>query len=115
MYSCNYNLFESSWRLFFFFVFGNSFGAILLVLTTPLLHDFYNYGPKDPEFVPLLHEFLQCVALFHWDEELNSKEATQEEGSQSQNSLDIPKKSTVQDWTVLSGLGVSTDCGAASD
>ena len=50
------------------FVFGNSFGAFLLllhlVLTTPLLHDFYNYSPKDPEFVPLLTEFLQCIALF---------------------------------------------------
>ncbi|KAK2647240.1 hypothetical protein Ddye_022435 [Dipteronia dyeriana] len=30
---------------------------------------------------------LRCIALFHWDEELNSKEAIQEEGSQSQNSL----------------------------
>ncbi|KAI9194801.1 hypothetical protein LWI28_009295 [Acer negundo] len=38
--------------------------VLYLVLTTPLLHDFYNYGPKDTEFVPLLHEFLQCVALF---------------------------------------------------
>ncbi|XP_031261066.1 uncharacterized protein LOC116134040 [Pistacia vera] len=50
------------------FVIGNTFGAFLLlvhlVLITPLLFDFYNYGPMDPEFVPLLNEFLQNIALF---------------------------------------------------
>ncbi|XP_044498214.1 uncharacterized protein LOC123220211 [Mangifera indica] len=50
------------------FVIGNTFGAFLLlvylVLITPLLFDFFNYSPKDPEFVPLLNEFLQSIALF---------------------------------------------------
>ncbi|XP_044484632.1 uncharacterized protein LOC123210375 [Mangifera indica] len=50
------------------FVIGNTFGAFLLivhlVLITPLLFDFYNYSPKDPEFVPLLNEFLQNIAFF---------------------------------------------------
>ncbi|XP_074319527.1 uncharacterized protein LOC141656513 [Silene latifolia] len=50
------------------FVFGSSFGAYLLLLhllfSTPFLYEFYNYGPAQPEFFSLLHEFLQNVALF---------------------------------------------------
>ncbi|KAL9225199.1 hypothetical protein vseg_001148 [Gypsophila vaccaria] len=50
------------------FVFGSSFGAYLLLLhllfTTPFLYEFYNYGPAQPEFFSLLHEFLQNAALF---------------------------------------------------
>ncbi|KAH6757079.1 HR-like lesion-inducing protein-like protein [Perilla frutescens var. hirtella] len=49
------------------FVLGSSFGAHLLIyyliLTTPLLHDFYNYKAGKPEFFRILHEFLQCAAL----------------------------------------------------
>ncbi|XP_047336288.1 uncharacterized protein LOC124939877 [Impatiens glandulifera] len=51
----------------FLFVFGSPFGAYLLlnylILTTPLLYDFYNYSSDDREFHRLLEEFLQCLAL----------------------------------------------------
>ncbi|XP_075504781.1 uncharacterized protein LOC142542174 [Primulina tabacum] len=49
------------------FVLGSSFGAFLLmfylILTTPILYDYYNYGIGEPKFFTLLHEFLQCVAF----------------------------------------------------
>ncbi|CAH8391822.1 unnamed protein product [Eruca vesicaria subsp. sativa] len=49
------------------FVVGNIFGAYLLafylVIVSPILYDFYNYGPKDRQFSLLLTEFLQSVAL----------------------------------------------------
>ncbi|XP_057476081.1 uncharacterized protein LOC130764058 [Actinidia eriantha] len=52
----------------FLFVFGNSLGAYLLLYhlayTTPLLYDFYNYNYGEPEFMALLQEFLQGIALF---------------------------------------------------
>ncbi|KAL0388442.1 UNVERIFIED_CONTAM: Actin-related protein 9 [Sesamum radiatum] len=45
------------------FVLGSSFGAYLLIyyliLTTPLLYDFYNYKVGQPKFFGLLQEFLQ--------------------------------------------------------
>ncbi|KAJ7954744.1 HR-like lesion-inducing protein [Quillaja saponaria] len=50
------------------FVFGSNAGSFLLllhlVLTTPLLYDFYNYGSNKPEFSLLLNDFLQRAALF---------------------------------------------------
>ncbi|CAH9102835.1 unnamed protein product [Cuscuta epithymum] len=50
------------------FVFGNPLGAHLLMyyllFITPFLHDFYNYKFEEPQFTPLLHDFLQNVALF---------------------------------------------------
>ncbi|CAI9778607.1 unnamed protein product [Fraxinus pennsylvanica] len=50
------------------FVFGGSTGAFLLIyyliFATPLLYDFYNYNVGEPEFVRLLSEFIQSVALF---------------------------------------------------
>ncbi|CAH9104949.1 unnamed protein product [Cuscuta europaea] len=50
------------------FVFGNPLGAYLLMcyllFITPFLHDFYNYKFGEPQFIPLLHDFLQNVALF---------------------------------------------------
>ncbi|KAL8515729.1 hypothetical protein ACS0TY_014420 [Phlomoides rotata] len=49
------------------FVLGSSFGAYLLIyyliLTTPLLYDFYNYTAGKPQFFRLLNEFLQYAAL----------------------------------------------------
>ncbi|KAK6145973.1 hypothetical protein DH2020_019842 [Rehmannia glutinosa] len=49
------------------FVLGSTFGAFLLIfyliLTTPLLYNFYNYNVGEPQFFRLLHEFLQCAAL----------------------------------------------------
>ncbi|CAF2262078.1 BnaA08g27830D [Brassica napus] len=49
------------------FVVGNIFGAYLLVVylvvVSPILYDFYNYGPQDREFSLLFTEFLQSVAL----------------------------------------------------
>ncbi|KAM7485211.1 hypothetical protein LguiA_001220 [Lonicera macranthoides] len=52
----------------FLFVFGSSLGAYFLLynllLTTPLLYDFYNYEYGEPQFIQLLQEFLQRVALF---------------------------------------------------
>ncbi|KAL6548320.1 hypothetical protein OROGR_008741 [Orobanche gracilis] len=39
------------------FMLGSSFGAFLL-------YDFYNYKLGEPHFLRLLHEFLQCAALF---------------------------------------------------
>ncbi|XP_010457476.1 PREDICTED: uncharacterized protein LOC104738952 [Camelina sativa] len=49
------------------FVIGNIFGAYLLavylVVVSPILYDFYNYGPEDRQFSLLLTEFLQSVAL----------------------------------------------------
>ncbi|GAV82381.1 HR_lesion domain-containing protein [Cephalotus follicularis] len=54
----------------FLFVFGNSFGAYLLIFylvllatTTPFLYDFYNYNLNDPEFSIHLNDLLQIVAL----------------------------------------------------
>ncbi|CAN8247816.1 unnamed protein product [Cochlearia groenlandica] len=50
------------------FVIGNIFGAYLLafylVVFSPILYDFYNYGPQERHFTLLLTEFLQSVALF---------------------------------------------------
>ncbi|GFY84969.1 HR-like lesion-inducing protein-like protein [Actinidia rufa] len=52
----------------FLFVFGSSLGAYLLLYhlayTIPLLYDFYNYNYGEPEFMALLQEFLQGIALF---------------------------------------------------
>ncbi|MFQ6620835.1 hypothetical protein Gotur_003205 [Gossypium turneri] len=57
------------------FVFGHGFGAFLLIVyllvSTPILHDFYNYGPDEPRYNILLGDFLQCVAqcgalIFFW-------------------------------------------------
>ncbi|XP_042062453.1 uncharacterized protein LOC121806470 [Salvia splendens] len=49
------------------FVLGSSFGAYLLmyylILTAPLMYDFYNYEAGKPEFFRVLCEFLQCAAL----------------------------------------------------
>ncbi|KAG6393403.1 hypothetical protein SASPL_147644 [Salvia splendens] len=49
------------------FVLGSSFGAYLLmyylILTTPLMYDFYHYEAGRPEFFRVLSGFLQCVAL----------------------------------------------------
>ncbi|XP_022722452.1 uncharacterized protein LOC111279707 [Durio zibethinus] len=45
------------------FVFGHGFGAFLLfvylLVSTPILYDFYNYGPKEPRYSVLLSDFLQ--------------------------------------------------------
>ncbi|XP_007035054.2 PREDICTED: uncharacterized protein LOC18603176 [Theobroma cacao] len=50
------------------FVFGHGFGAFLLgaylLVSTPLLYDFYNYGPNEPQYSALLSDFVQCVAQF---------------------------------------------------
>ncbi|KZV48199.1 hypothetical protein F511_10785 [Dorcoceras hygrometricum] len=47
------------------FVLGSGFGAFLLilylVLTSPVLYDFYNSDVGEPEFIRLLHEFLQVI------------------------------------------------------
>ncbi|XP_057433909.1 uncharacterized protein LOC130726621 [Lotus japonicus] len=50
------------------FVFGSTLGAFFLLLhqglTTPLLHDFYNYGPSKPEYHLLLNDFMLNTAVF---------------------------------------------------
>ncbi|VFQ63355.1 unnamed protein product [Cuscuta campestris] len=50
------------------FVFGSPLGAYLLmcylIYITPFLYDFYNYKFGESHFFPLLHDFLQNVALF---------------------------------------------------
>uniref|UniRef100_A0A2P2JFD0 Uncharacterized protein n=1 Tax=Rhizophora mucronata TaxID=61149 RepID=A0A2P2JFD0_RHIMU len=44
------------------FIFGNLLGAYLLVfyliVGSPILYDFYNYGQDEPEYHSLLNEFL---------------------------------------------------------
>ncbi|RDX74475.1 hypothetical protein CR513_45776, partial [Mucuna pruriens] len=49
------------------FIFGNSFGAFLLLLhqliATPIHYDFYNYDSKDKEFTQLFINFTQNMAL----------------------------------------------------
>ncbi|KAJ8763305.1 hypothetical protein K2173_001443 [Erythroxylum novogranatense] len=49
------------------FIFGSLSGAYLLLLnllvTSPILYDFYNYGRDGHEYSTLLNEFLQNVAL----------------------------------------------------
>ncbi|XP_059447446.1 uncharacterized protein LOC132178888 isoform X1 [Corylus avellana] len=49
------------------FVFYSTLAACLmllhLVLTTPILYDFYNYPPDQPQYHFLLNEFLQSTAL----------------------------------------------------
>nr|KJB11830.1 hypothetical protein B456_002G025000 [Gossypium raimondii] len=44
---------------------------VYLLVSTPILHDFYNYGPDEPRYNILLGDFLQCVAqcgalIFFW-------------------------------------------------
>ncbi|XP_014512084.1 uncharacterized protein LOC106770793 [Vigna radiata var. radiata] len=50
------------------FIFGNSFGALLLLLhqliATPIHYDFYNYESEDKEFTQLFIKFTQNMALF---------------------------------------------------
>ncbi|KAK7278489.1 hypothetical protein RJT34_23519 [Clitoria ternatea] len=50
------------------FVFGSTFGSYLLLLYlglfTPVLYDFYNYRPNNPEYNLLLNDFIQSTALF---------------------------------------------------
>ncbi|TKY51852.1 HR lesion-inducer [Spatholobus suberectus] len=50
------------------FVFGSTFGSYLLLfylaLSTPILYDFYNYRPNNPEYNLLLNDFIQSTALF---------------------------------------------------
>ncbi|XVF62912.1 hypothetical protein PTKIN_Ptkin09bG0046600 [Pterospermum kingtungense] len=45
------------------FVFGHGIGAfflfVYLLVSTPILYDFYNYGPKEPQYNVLLSDFLQ--------------------------------------------------------
>uniref|UniRef100_A0A6N2MDZ3 HR-like lesion-inducer n=1 Tax=Salix viminalis TaxID=40686 RepID=A0A6N2MDZ3_SALVM len=52
----------------FLFVFGNPFGAYLLLIylafSSPILYDFYNYEQNESKYIILLNEFLQSVALF---------------------------------------------------
>ncbi|XVF38408.1 hypothetical protein REPUB_Repub20aG0099200 [Reevesia pubescens] len=59
----------------FLFVFGHGFGAFLLfvylLVSTPLLYDFYNYSPNEPQYPVLLSDLLQSVAqcgalIFFW-------------------------------------------------
>ncbi|KAK7268741.1 hypothetical protein RIF29_21449 [Crotalaria pallida] len=49
------------------FVFGSRFGSLLLLLnlliTAPLLHDFYNYRLNSPKYNALLNDFVQDIAL----------------------------------------------------
>ncbi|KAL6176508.1 hypothetical protein ACLB2K_053141 [Fragaria x ananassa] len=49
------------------FVLNSNIGALLLifqlVLTTPLVYDFYNFSPDTPKFGVLLNDFLQQAAL----------------------------------------------------
>ncbi|MBA0849489.1 hypothetical protein Goshw_016649 [Gossypium schwendimanii] len=49
------------------FVFGHGFGAFLLIVyllvSTPILHDFYNYGPDEPRYNILLGDFLQVFYI----------------------------------------------------
>ncbi|KAL3828713.1 hypothetical protein ACJIZ3_017515 [Penstemon smallii] len=51
----------------FFFVFGSSLGAIILLLhqafTAPILYDFYNYDADKKEFAQLFVKFTQNLAL----------------------------------------------------
>ncbi|KAJ8768345.1 hypothetical protein K2173_021498 [Erythroxylum novogranatense] len=50
------------------FIFGSLFGAYLLLLhllvTSPILYDFYNYSRDGHDYSTHLNEFLQNVALF---------------------------------------------------
>ncbi|XP_068639939.1 uncharacterized protein [Aristolochia californica] len=50
------------------FIFGSTFGAYLLVLhlllSTPILYDFYNYDIEKHEFSLLFVKFTQNLALF---------------------------------------------------
>uniref|UniRef100_A0A5B7BAL9 Putative lesion inducing family protein n=1 Tax=Davidia involucrata TaxID=16924 RepID=A0A5B7BAL9_DAVIN len=52
----------------FFFIFGSSLGAYLLLLhqmiATPILYDFYNYDIDEKEFSHLFVKFTQNMALF---------------------------------------------------
>nr|AFK42775.1 unknown [Lotus japonicus] len=50
------------------FVVGSTLGSYLLLvyllLATPVLYDFYNYRPNEPEYSSLLNDFIQSTALF---------------------------------------------------
>ncbi|XP_020222721.1 uncharacterized protein LOC109805142 [Cajanus cajan] len=50
------------------FVLGSTFGSYLLLLylglSTPILYDFYNYRPNNPEYNLLLNDFILSTALF---------------------------------------------------
>ncbi|BAT94716.1 hypothetical protein VIGAN_08134000 [Vigna angularis var. angularis] len=49
------------------FVLGSTFGSYLLLfylgLSTPILYDFYNYRPNNPQYSLLLSDFIQNTAL----------------------------------------------------
>ncbi|CAJ1976509.1 unnamed protein product [Sphenostylis stenocarpa] len=49
------------------FVLGSTIGSYLLLfylgLSTPILYDFYNYKPNNPEYSLLLSDFIQSTAL----------------------------------------------------
>lgn len=49
------------------FIFGSTLGAYLLLLhqliSTPILHDFYNYNPESREFYQLFTKFTQSLAM----------------------------------------------------
>uniref|UniRef100_A0A6N2M5Z5 Uncharacterized protein n=1 Tax=Salix viminalis TaxID=40686 RepID=A0A6N2M5Z5_SALVM len=51
----------------FLFVFGNPFGAYLLLIylafSSPILYDFYNYEQNESKYIILLNEFLQGFVL----------------------------------------------------
>ncbi|KAK8368226.1 hypothetical protein E1A91_A01G026600v1 [Gossypium mustelinum] len=50
---------------------SSQFHIMYLLVSTPILHDFYNYGSDEPGYNILLGDFLQCVAqcgalIFFW-------------------------------------------------
>ncbi|KAM7256420.1 hypothetical protein ACFE04_012161 [Oxalis oulophora] len=51
----------------FLFIFGSNFGAYLLsfylLISSPILYDFYNYSTQDPKFFIILKDFFQHVAF----------------------------------------------------
>ncbi|KAL4309660.1 hypothetical protein GQ457_01G002070 [Hibiscus cannabinus] len=72
---------------------------VYLLVSTPRLYDFYNYGPKEPQYSVLLNDFLQRRILLLLGD---NKEATKE----AENRLEFIKVVISED-SCFAGLTVT--------
>ncbi|KAE8695023.1 hypothetical protein F3Y22_tig00110745pilonHSYRG00012 [Hibiscus syriacus] len=65
---------------------------VYLLVSTPLLYEFYNYRPEELQYAALLVCCaMRCIIVLLGDEELDHKEAAKEESHEAENCLDISK------------------------
>ncbi|PPD67673.1 hypothetical protein GOBAR_DD35450 [Gossypium barbadense] len=100
------------------FVFGHGFGALLLfvylLVSTPLLYDFYNYRPNEPQYsVLLVCCAMWCINFLCGDEELDAKEATKEEGPEAKKLLRCIQRNSEEESSEDEELPVAAENGKA--